>query len=137
MGNTKSIKKTAVTLSVPTSSSNGTKTPGKKYTEREIINVLQYILDHYGDWTNKKINQRTIIVRALDHHNMKNRTPYAMHFKIGRLQFEYKNYGRANGYSNTINDMVARILKENGEIATVKIKKETVSKDEQIIEGMV
>ncbi|PKY56679.1 hypothetical protein RhiirA4_477142 [Rhizophagus irregularis] len=63
---------------------------------------------------------------------MKNRTPYAMHFKIGRLQFEYKNCGRAIGYSNTINDMMARIL--NGEIATVKIKKEIVSNDEQIIE---
>ncbi|GBC39002.2 hypothetical protein GLOIN_2v1484743 [Rhizophagus irregularis DAOM 181602=DAOM 197198] len=56
-----------------------------------------------------------------------------MHFKIGRLQFEYKNCGRAIGYSNTINDMVARIL--NGEIATVKIKKEIISNDEQIIEG--
>ncbi|CAB5188807.1 unnamed protein product [Rhizophagus irregularis] len=79
------------------------------------------------------ITKRYFKVRALDHH-MKNRTPYAMHFKIGRLQFEYKNCGRAIGYSNTINDMVARIL--NGEIATVKIKKELVSNDEQIIEVM-
>ncbi|CAG8618074.1 uncharacterized protein OCT59_004730 [Rhizophagus irregularis] len=136
MGKTKSIKKTAVTLSVPTSSSNGTKVPIKKYTEKEIINVLQYILDHYDDWINRKINQRTIIVRALDHHNMKNRTPYAMHFKISRLQFEYKCCGRTIGYSNTINDMVARILKENGAIDTVKFKEETVSNDEQIIEVM-
>src|ERR1051325_8836853 len=97
----------------PSTSPNKTRLPGKKYTEREIINILQYILDNYDDWTNRKINNRTIIIRALDHHNMKDRSPYAMHFKIGRLQFEYKNYGKTIGFSNVVNDMVARTLKRD------------------------
>ncbi|CAG8443523.1 12759_t:CDS:2 [Funneliformis caledonium] len=143
MGKVRATKKGAETPSTPTSPQRKTRTSGKKYTEKEIMNVLQYILDHYEDWINKKINQRTIIIKTLDHYDMKDRTPYAIHFKVSRLQFEYKNYGKINGFSSIINDMVARILKGNVEtdyqreiegVDTFEIKQELVSYDEQFLE---
>src|SRR5688572_6721364 len=116
MGKAKSVEKSVELLSASISKPKRFRSPGKKYTEKEIINVLQYILDHYDEWTDRRINNRTIIVRALDHYNMKDRTPYAMHFKISGLQFEYKKYGKTTGFSNMVNDMVAKILKRNVEM---------------------
>ncbi|CAI2182365.1 12771_t:CDS:2, partial [Funneliformis geosporum] len=131
MGKIKSTKKDAEAPSNPTSSQIETKTSRNKYTEKEIMNVLQYILDHYEDWINKKRNQRKIIIKALDHYDMKDRTPYAVHFKVCRLKFEYKKYGKINGFSSIINEMVARILngvtddqQENRGVDIVKINQD-------------